>query len=253
MESPRRSPSCLNPGVHRRHRRYRRLLYFAICRPSCYIESRPVTAKAAPTQARKIDALSSTKGLIELLPNVDCQAFVVVDSRGRIRFASEAYDHGEDQLKRILVNRAKLQPEVESFIGGMLSRSPDGDPAAATFCLLRNNHVLRVVRLTGAEGSIFVLTTEPDRNGDSLVRAVRRFQLTRRETEVLALILDGFSAREIAEMLEISEHTVQGYFKRLLSKTKARNRVSMVASILEWNSLARIPLRTGRARAQGMR
>lgn len=185
-----------------------------------------------------------------MLSHADCQAFVVVDSRGRIRFASEGDDHGEGELKRILVNRAKLQPEVESFVDGLLSNERDGSSAPERFCLLSNNHVLRVVRLTGAEGLIFVLTTEPDRSGDSLVRAVRRFQLTRRETQVLALILDGFSAREVAATLEISEHTVQGYFKRLLSKTNARNRVSMVASILEWNSAARIHRSTGRSRIQ---
>lgn len=177
--------------------------------------------------------------------HMDCPAFVVVDSRGRIRYTSEGRGHGETELQRIIVNRTKLQPEVAAFVQGLPSFSRDDNPVAARFFLLSDNQMLRVVWLTGAEGSVFILTIEPDRNGDSLVRAVRRFQLTRRETEVLALILDGFSARETAEMLEISEHTVQGYFKRLLSKTNARNRVSMVASILEWNS----PVRTDRPTA----
>ena len=81
---------------------------------------------------------------------------------------------------------------------------------------------------------MFVLTVEEDANRKSLSRAVRRYQLTRRETAVLTLILDGLNASEIGGSLTISENTVQGYFKRLLAKTGSRNRVSMVAKILDW-------------------
>jgi DNA-binding NarL/FixJ family response regulator len=53
----------------------------------------------------------------------------------------------------------------------------------------------------------------------------------------LALILEGDSAGDIARTLCISEHTVQGYVKVLLSKTKSRNRPAMVAKVLNWNQV----------------
>ena len=40
-------------------------------------------------------------------------------------------------------------------------------------------------------------------------------------------------------MLALSEHTVQGYFKRLLFKSGARNRVSMVAGMFDWETRSR--------------
>jgi DNA-binding CsgD family transcriptional regulator len=169
-----------------------------------------------------------------MLPNA-APSVVVVDSRCRIRYASEG-GQGDTDLERIIINRVRLQPDIEAFVRGLASADRDAPPASPVrFSLLDDFRILRVVRLTGDEGTVFILSIEEDRNRSSLLRAARRHQLTRRETEVLGLIIDGSSASEIAEALAISEHTVHGYYKRLLYKTAARNRVSMVAGILDWN------------------
>jgi len=81
------------------------------------------------------------------------------------------------------------------------------------------------------------------RGGDSLSRATRKYQLTPREIEVLAMILEGASAAETANALKIAETTVQGYYKRLLSKTQSRNRPAMVANVLDWGGSGRQPQR----------
>ena len=172
-------------------------------------------------------------------------SLVVVDSRCRIRYAS-ASGQGDSDLKRILMNRVKLQPDVEAFVRELAAqREEPGSPVRFNF--LDDFRVMRVARVIGDEGTMFVLSIEEDRNRNSLLRAARRHELTRRETEVLGLILDGSSAGEIAEALAISEHTVQGYFKRLLYKTGARNRVSMVAGILDWAP----PMRVAPAERRG--
>jgi DNA-binding CsgD family transcriptional regulator len=103
---------------------------------------------------------------------------------------------------------------------------------------------MRIRRLKGeAKADLFALVLEPFRNRDSVRVAARRYSLTKREHEILTLILEGAIAQEIAAALHISENTVQGYFKRLLKKTNSRNRAAMVANVLEWNR------NTGRAPA----
>jgi DNA-binding NarL/FixJ family response regulator len=52
--------------------------------------------------------------------------------------------------------------------------------------------------------------------------------LTRRETEVLSLIADGFTNQEIAEKVFISPHTVDSHRKNLLLKLSARNTAELV-------------------------
>ncbi|HMD03339.1 MAG TPA: helix-turn-helix transcriptional regulator, partial [Candidatus Baltobacteraceae bacterium] len=130
-------------------------------------------------------------------------------------------------MQSIVASPVELQPDVEAFLLGI----GGGDVSAPVrTAFLSEEHVLRVARLVGEGGPMYVLSVEEDRNRLSLSRAARRHQLTRRETAVLTLILDGSNASEIAATLGISENTVQGYFKRLLSKTGSRNRVAMVAS-----------------------
>lgn len=56
----------------------------------------------------------------------------------------------------------------------------------------------------------------------------RQNGLTAREYEVLKLIVDGLSDRQIAERLCITIHTVNAYRKILLKKLNANNVASLV-------------------------
>jgi DNA-binding CsgD family transcriptional regulator len=53
--------------------------------------------------------------------------------------------------------------------------------------------------------------------------------VTPRELEVLALIADGYSTREIAARLWITEETVRTHVRRLLERLGARTRAHAVA------------------------
>jgi|WetSurMetagenome_2_1015567.scaffolds.fasta_scaffold354789_2 two-component system, NarL family, response regulator NreC len=57
--------------------------------------------------------------------------------------------------------------------------------------------------------------------------------LTQRETEVLTLICEGLTDKEIADKLSVSKRTVDGYRANLLSKFGARNSTVMVKVALE--------------------
>ncbi len=59
--------------------------------------------------------------------------------------------------------------------------------------------------------------------------AVRGPRLTRREQDVLTLLADGCSNREIAERLVVSESTVKGHVGRLMEKLDAASRLHVVA------------------------
>ena len=57
----------------------------------------------------------------------------------------------------------------------------------------------------------------------------RREDLTAREREVLQLVAEGATNREIAASLHLSEHTVNFHVKNILSKLHLRNRAQAVA------------------------
>ena len=57
--------------------------------------------------------------------------------------------------------------------------------------------------------------------------------LTRRETEILRLIVEGNTNTEIAEKLFLGEETIKSYRKNLLFKLDARNTAVLVKIALE--------------------
>ncbi|MGP6191623.1 MAG: response regulator transcription factor [Vulcanimicrobiaceae bacterium] len=164
---------------------------------------------------------------------------IVLDSKCRVKFCTSHETIDDELLRLVHEDHSMLRADVEELVRGLISS------CASSECVLDCNHfrlaaladgtMLRLVPLVGADEKLFALSLEADTTRNGLTRAARRFQLTRRESEVLALILEGFSASEIGESLHIAENTVQGYFKRLLSKTNSRNRPAMVANVLDWD------------------
>ena len=57
-------------------------------------------------------------------------------------------------------------------------------------------------------------------------------KLTRREKEILEVLSNGLSNREVAEQLFLSTHTVDSHVKNLLSKFNSKNKVELVKSAI---------------------
>ena len=69
----------------------------------------------------------------------------------------------------------------------------------------------------------------PIRNGKSNGHA----SLTKREGEVVKLVVEGLSNREVAESLGLAEHTVSNYLFRIYSKLGISSRVELVLYSLQ--------------------
>jgi len=68
----------------------------------------------------------------------------------------------------------------------------------------------------------------PDRAGDRKDVVTRFEQLTRRETEILKLIAEGKTNREIASLLFISEHTVKAHRTNIMTKMGMKNLTEVI-------------------------
>jgi DNA-binding CsgD family transcriptional regulator len=95
--------------------------------------------------------------------------------------------------------------------------------------------VVRTRPMAGPAGLFIGVSIERSKPKHSLTGAAKRFRISPREVQVLALLLDGAHLDVVAERLHIASSTVQDHIKSLLEKTETKNRSEMIAKILGWN------------------
>ena len=92
----------------------------------------------------------------------------------------------------------------------------------------------RIVRLLPAAAKRFAIAVERFVSHLIVRHAIKEYRLSAREVDVLLLALEGCTASETAARLELSISTVNDHLKRLLSKTGARNKSGLIATVLGW-------------------
>jgi DNA-binding NarL/FixJ family response regulator len=98
-----------------------------------------------------------------------------------------------------------------------------------------------------AQGQIWANATELRYVLDEFTRAPKQRKvdpaienrMTKRETDVVKLAVEGMSNREIARELGLTEHTVKNYLFRVFDKLGVSNRVELVLSCLRQEEAAR--------------
>jgi len=159
-------------------------------------------------------------------------ALVVIDRQCNV-LSLTAPEINADALSQPMNARGEIRDDLHGIVRELVAQCErSSDRYAVAF--IDDGHFAQVMMLEGPSGRSYALSIERFRNRDSIGRAARRYALTKRETQVLAFILEGANTPEVASAMHIAETTVQGYYKRLLSKTFSRNRPSMVAAVCDW-------------------
>ena len=145
-------------------------------------------------------------------------------------------DDPTDVLQNILeLAENSLPPVVESAVR-TVTASWTNDPATwepGTVVPLPFM-VVRVAPLSGNAGPKIGVLVERYRSRNPLRHAADKFAMSSRELEVLSLVLKGFGTPQIATALDIAESTAHDHIKRMMLKTRARNRVELAAKTLGW-------------------
>jgi DNA-binding CsgD family transcriptional regulator len=84
------------------------------------------------------------------------------------------------------------------------------------------------------ESSHILVLTEPivQGRGMDLENLKQKFNLTKREVEVVKLICGGFSNKKISEKLFVSEYIVKDHLKHIMAKLGANSRNQIVCTLL---------------------
>jgi DNA-binding NarL/FixJ family response regulator len=138
----------------------------------------------------------------------------------------QAARHIREQRPQIQLLMLSMHDNEEFFFealragaaGYVLKTAAERDLAAACRAAVRGEPFL----YSGAIGALirdYLSRREPDDEA--------RDSLSPRETEVVKLIAEGYTSREIGEALSISEHTVERHRANVLNKLHLKDRVAL--------------------------
>lgn len=85
--------------------------------------------------------------------------------------------------------------------------------------------------LEGAGHGQVVITFRAATGNEIFDLLAKAYDLTRRERQVAALVLDGLATKQLALALSISPHTVQDHLKAVFAKTRVRSRRELVSHL----------------------
>ena len=159
------------------------------------------------------------------------------DYKMLLRWLPPAADTGEDDaLQNILELSDDLPPVVETAVRTLTANWTD-DPQTQQpgMAVPLPFMVVRTTPLRAPDGTTQIgVLVERYRSRNPLRHASEKFGMSSRELEVLALVLKGFGTPQIAAALDIAESTAHDHIKRMMLKTRARNRVELAAKALGW-------------------
>jgi DNA-binding CsgD family transcriptional regulator len=150
-------------------------------------------------------------------------AMVLVDAAGTVAWAS-----AEAQARLGLAAGSGLPASLRRWLFDQ--REPTGRGSAATAPVLAGHPVWpRLLPRAYPElDAIHLACPQAPADADAL----RSLGLTRRQSEVLALVLEGLSSREIGDRLTLSPRTVEKHIDSVYARLGVRNRSQAVAAAM---------------------
>jgi DNA-binding CsgD family transcriptional regulator len=120
---------------------------------------------------------------------------------------------------------------IEDLIAQAIASATSWVDAGATIVPLVEDTFLRIVPLEGAWPGAKIVFIEHFKVRGGIAAAAKRFDLTRREIDVLRLLISSKSNVEIAQTLFISQGTVGNHVKNIFRKMKSSRRTEVMAKL----------------------
>lgn len=164
------------------------------------------------------DLAMSPDRIVELRPDVLLLDIATPGGLGVAR----SIRHTLPDIKIVAIAVSEVEQEVitcaEAGVSGFVSRNGSAqDLVTAVHCAVRGELVCSPRTAALVFNRMAILAAKPERSADS-------HTLTRREHEIVSLLNEGLSNKEIARTLRIQNATVKNHVHSILSKMHVRRR-----------------------------
>lgn len=172
--------------------------------------------------------LSPVETNLEISARVTQADVLVVDVTAGAKALAEIRDLKFDRPVLALVTPGQESDAIEAGARGVLRRDSRPRAIAAAIEALHQGLAVFDARFAGTELRSKHQVPAQSPAHSTLVQRRADEVLTPREGEVLTLLAEGLSNKEIAAKLEISEHTAKFHVNSILQKMGAQKRVEAV-------------------------
>ena len=132
------------------------------------------------------------------------------------------------ELKIIVMDLLPLQQDIFEFVkagaSGFILKEADVDDFLNTIRLVNKGEKILPINLTSSLFSQIVIEAAKTPKETGLIRSVR---LTKRERQVIELISDGLTNKEIGWKLHLSPFTIKSHVHNILEKLAIHNRIEI--------------------------
>jgi DNA-binding CsgD family transcriptional regulator len=196
---------------------------------ACLAVSRVGDAERAATD---LAGLAETLGTPAVHAAARNAAGLVAAAQARHEYAVRRFEESVRLLEASGSRHEAARARIELAESLLAAGRPADAAAAAAAALEALQHVGAVADADRARALLTRITAA------SSQRRRRSGALTRRQREVLGLVADGLSDRDIATRLSLSEHTVHRHMANVMVRLGVSSRTSAVAKALRSNLLA---------------
>ena len=191
--------------------------------------ARPFFVQAYDRAAER-SLVRETVAALERAADYSTQALILIDTRGQIVLATQAATRCLSKLPAPAHRNTLPEPLASWALAQRRStrRTSDGPRLLEPLGLQMPDGVLTARFLPGGLDRLDAIVLE-GKSGALDPRELCSLGLTRRESEVLALVADGHSNAETARRLSLSEHTIAKHLEHVYAKLGVSNRTAAVA------------------------
>ena len=179
----------------------------------------PFAASQSPTELADENVVAHRRRIVNITRRREFPSFLICDASMRVLFASAG-------IAQTLLSNGVLQ--------SLESRCRESRASNSTlFIAYDDETVLRIVPLDDQLfGCIAIFMDVFGRRG-SVFEAAKTFGLTRRESEVLQLLLRATTNTEIANSLSVGEGTVGDHVKSIMRKMGTSKRAEIIGKVFK--------------------
>lgn len=161
------------------------------------------------------------------------QFLVAADAEGQIVwFTPHAYRLLEERFSSGGAQPLRLPQEVLPWLRYQTKNGTQPDPLSGHYIYTNGGFQSQISFLQGTENGEILLRISDASPQPRLANVRTRFNLTKREAEVLSWLARGKSNRDIAAILSLSSRTVDKHVEIIFAKLNVENRTAAAGMIL---------------------